>query len=411
MKPLPSRSLALTGVVLLSLLAGDVFARASGPRLSRLDPPVKGDAVGPRLVHGPAGSALLSWTETRPGGGHRLRFAILNGQRWSEPRTVAEGDSFFVNWADFPAMCALDSGVLAAAWLWRSGEGTYAYDVRASFSRDEGETWSPPLVLHRDGTATEHGFVSLVPEGDGLRAVWLDGRKMQGLEEGAPGAEMTLRTAAITPSGVLGDEHEIDARVCDCCATAAANTPDGTIVAYRDRATDERRDVALARRNAGGWTAPAMPQNDGWIIPGCPVNGPALDALGNRVALAWFTAARETASVYVTLSANGGQSFAAAAHVDQGQPLGRVGVAVRPEGGAIVSWLESSEKEARVLHRTIKPDGSLGDVVTVARTSAKRASGFPQLLLVGSRVLAAWTEAGDHPRIHVAGYELAAIPQ
>ena len=394
-----------------SLLAGDVFARGGGPRLAHLDPPVKGDAVGPRLAHGPAGSALLSWTESRSVGGHRLRFAILDGQRWSEPRTVAEGDSFFVNWADFPAMSVLDSGVLAAAWLWRSGAGTYAYDVRASFSRDQGKSWSPPVVLHRDGTSTEHGFVSLVPEGEGMRAVWLDGRKMQGLEEGAPGAEMTLRTAVIAPSGMIGDEHEIDARVCDCCATAAANTTDGTIVAYRDRENNERRDIAIARRSAGGWTAPTMPQTDGWMIQGCPVNGPALDALGTRVALAWFTAARETATVYVTLSADGGQSFAAAARVDQGQPLGRVGVVVRPEGGAIVSWLESSEKEARVLHRTVKPDGALGDVVTVARTSPKRASGFPQLLLIGSRVLAAWTEAGDHPRIRVASYELAAIPR
>lgn len=408
MKSRLARSAPLAGIALLVLLQDAAPARAGGPRLLRFDPPVHGDAVGPRLVAGRGGTVLLSWTESRPGGGHRLRFANLEGRQWSAPRTIAEGDSFFVNWADFPAICVLDSGTLAAAWLWRSGAGTYAYDVRAGFSADGGQTWSRPIVVHRDGTATEHGFLSLVPEGEGVRVVWLDGRKMDHLEEGAPGAEMTVRTAVVSPAGVIADEHEIDARACDCCATAAAGTTDGTIIAYRDRGADERRDIALARRAAGGWSAPAMPRTDGWIIPGCPVNGPALDARGNGVALAWYTAARETASVFVALSADGGQTFAPAARVDQGRPLGRVDVARRPGGGAVVSWLESTEKDARVLHREIRPDGSPGDIVTVTRTSAKRASGFPQVLLVGSRVIAAWTEAGKHPRIHVAGYDLAA---
>src|SRR5258708_7811707 len=54
-------------------------------------------------------------------------------------------------------------------------------------SGDGGRTWSAPLTPHRDGTATEHGFVSLAAESGDLAAVWLDGRKTAGHDEGAPG--------------------------------------------------------------------------------------------------------------------------------------------------------------------------------------------------------------------------------
>ena len=55
--------------------------------------------------------------------------------------------------------------------------GTYAYDVRLAYSKDEGRSWSPSFTPHTDGTRTEHGFASLFEmPGAGLRLVWLDGR-------------------------------------------------------------------------------------------------------------------------------------------------------------------------------------------------------------------------------------------
>ena len=73
----------------------------------------------------------------------------------------------------------LPNGTIVGHWLQKSGPDTYAYDVRLSYSKDDGKTWSPSFIPHHDGTKTEHGFASLFPLGDGLGAIWLDGRNMK----------------------------------------------------------------------------------------------------------------------------------------------------------------------------------------------------------------------------------------
>ena len=361
----------------------------------------------PRLTTGPEGRPAMSWFEVLPSGRHRLMWALTHGNRWSKPVTIAEGDSFFVNWADFPSSVWLGGERWAAHWLWRTGGETYAYEVRLSFSEDGGKTWGNPVVPHRDGTRTEHGFVSLVPEAGRVRAVWLDGRNFAGHEGGHPeGADMTLRTALVDGDGSLLQEGVIDARVCDCCATAAVGTAGGVLVAYRDRSDREIRDISLARLESGAWTPPATLHDDHWRIEGCPVNGPSLDALGDRVAAAWFTAAAETSRVRMAWSMDGGRTFGAPVAIDEGAPLGRVDVVVMPDSSAVVTWIESEGKAARVLARRVTRTGAAESPIVVARTSAARASGFPQVTRMGRDLLFAWTEAGRVSRIHAARMRL-----
>ena len=92
----------------------------------------------------------------------------------------------------------LPSGVIVAHWLQKSGPDTYAYDVRLSYSKDDGKTWSPSFLPHQDGTRTEHGFASLFPMGDGLGLVWLD-----------PSARDARASAATARSGQAAahDDH------------------------------------------------------------------------------------------------------------------------------------------------------------------------------------------------------------
>ena len=128
-------------------------------------------------------SASASTGTTTSAGGTKTAAATTSSETgWSEARDVASGDNFFVNWADVPSVRALADGSLAAHWLQKSGAGTYAYDVKLSFSKDRGRTWTPAVSPHSDGTQTEHGFASLFQApgaGAGLGLVWLDGRAMK----------------------------------------------------------------------------------------------------------------------------------------------------------------------------------------------------------------------------------------
>jgi hypothetical protein len=348
----------------------------------------------PNLAVAPDGRVHLSWIEPLPDGRHALRFAVKDGEGWSAPRTIAEGADWFVNWADFPSLAALPDGSLAAHWLVRTGSKTYAYAVNIARSFDGGATWSQPLVPHRDGTQTEHGFVSLFALRDqSLAAVWLDGRETlpsEGGHEHAGGA-MTLRYATIGRDGAFDDGIRLDARVCDCCQTSAAMTDDGPVVAYRDRSEREVRDIYIVRYEDGRWSEPHTVFQDGWEINGCPVNGPSIAASGRQVAVAWFTAAQDVPRVKLAFSEDAGASFSAPVVVDDGQPLGRVETLLLDDGSALVCWMESTADGGAIRLRRIRRSGEADAAITIAPSGTARSSGFPQLALAGGQVVIAWT--------------------
>ena len=393
--------------------------------LRQLPSPAAAGGVTPYLSAGSDGAVLLSWQEPE-GSGHAVRLARLDGSTWSEPRTIATGDDFFVNWADFPSVIEMPDGSLAAHWLQREGPDTYAYGVRIARSRDGGESWSSPLTPHLDGTLIEHGFVSLFPTPDGsLAAVWLDGRdfaraaadgedaeapggELQDVETRAEGesqprdADMSLRYAEIDEAGEIRAETLLDARTCDCCQTSAALTSAGPIVVYRDRSEGEIRDISLVRRLDGRWTAPAVLHEDGWHIPACPVNGPAVSARGDRLAVGWYTAADDEPKVFVAFSEDAGASFGEALRVDDGKALGRMDVALLADGSALVLWLEIAEEGARVTARRIRADGAASRAETVALTDVSRSSGFPRMVLRGTEVVLAWTDTAGEGSLRTA---------
>lgn len=401
---------SLAGAALLATFAcadADGIARAGIAGLDTVPTPAGVFSGEPNLATGPDG-LYLSWLE-RTDTGHALRFARWEGDGWGDPGTVMDRSELFVNWADFPAMTVLDDGTLAAHWLQKSGPGTYSYDVRMALSRDGGRSWSEDVIPHRDGVEAEHGFVALAPVDGAVGVTWLDGR------ETVDGKPMTLRFTTLDPAGELGPSVLLDASACDCCQTGLAVTDAGPIVAYRDRTEDEVRDIAVVRRVGGEWTEPRIVHDDGWVIPGCPVNGPAIDARGQRVAVAWFTGAPlsadaerdavrqagERGRVLAAFSDDAGATFGEPVRVDDGEAMGRVHLALLDDGSALVTWLERVEGAAEVRVRHVDTDG-VGAATAITGTDAQRASGFPRMARVDDRLFFAWTEPGERPRVRTA---------
>ena len=370
--------------------------------------PTNGDSREPDLNTTPDGRIILSWVEKFGEKRYALRTALRDQKGWTEPRTVGEGDNWFVNWADFPSVIALNNGSLAAHWLVKSGSATYAYDVNIALSKDEGKTWTKPIVPHLDNTQTEHGFVSLIPLRDGrLGAVWLDGRNMKDMkddhgEDKPLPVSMTLRYAAIDASGKISDEAQLDERVCECCQTSAVVSSDGVVAVYRDRSQNEVRDIYSVRQANGAWGSPQAVYADKWEINGCPVNGPAVAAAGRNVAVAWYTGAGGVPHVKIAFSADAGATFSAPIQVDDGETQGRVDVLLLPDNSALVCWLAGNAEGGAIKVRRVQADGLVGQPAVIAKTDISRSSGFPRMALLGNEVHFAWTEFGKPASVKTA---------
>ncbi len=352
----------------------------------------------PNVFVSETGTTYLSWIEHLNDSIVALQFSTLKNKKWTAPKKIASGTNWFVNWADFPSLAAYedDEKSLAAHWLQKSAKGTYDYDVRIAQSQDGGATWQPSFIPHRDGIAAEHGFVTMLPlSSDRMFATWLDGRHTKGDDHDAHGhghgGDMTLRAATFDPQGNLYDETELDHRVCDCCQTDATLTDDGVVVVYRDRSPDEVRDISIVRKTAEGWLQAQTVHADNWEIAGCPVNGPAVDALDNRLAVAWFTMANDEARVFVIFSENGGRTFGEAVHVDEGSPLGRVDVLWLNSQEILVTWIEETPDQTTIKARQITAKGEAKPSFTITQTDAARKSGFPIIKKNEEQIIFAWT--------------------
>ncbi len=380
------------------------------PGYQELPSPAAVGSQGSNLASDPDGGGWMSWIEVMGEGEHALKVAHLAEDGWASPTTVAEGDSFFVNWADFPSVAPLGDGVVVAHWLVSGPTGGVDYSVRVSHSQNGGASWSDVWIPHEDDTRTEHGFVSFLPWEGGYALAWLDGRDYArfeeegGVEAGADPPEMALRFRARSLAEGPGPEKVLDSRVCDCCQTAAAVTDRGPVLAYRDRTEDEVRDISLVRYDGEGWTEPVTVHDDGWRIPACPVNGPSADGFGSTVALAWFSAAADEPVVRAAFSADGGRTISSPVRVDGGNPLGRAQVILLNEEEAVVSWLERVDGEAELQVRRVSAEGTLGEVHRVTTTEDSRSSGFPRMAsLPEGRLLFSWTEtSGEGERVRTA---------
>ncbi len=389
------RKIGYAPLLLLAAATGSVRAAP----IEMLPPVAAAGGAEPHLAVADDGQVVLSWLEPH-GKGVALRYSTLDEDEWNPPKTLARGDNWFVNWADFPSVVPIRGDLWAAHWLERRPGGIYSYDIAVAVSNDGGDSWSAAITPHTDGTPTEHGFVSLFPWQDGVGALWLDGRNTASNaashDEHAHAGGMTLRSAVITPAADLTAGQLADELVCDCCQTDVAVGASGPIAVYRNRTPDEIRDVYVTRATGGIWEPGRAVADDGWEIAGCPVNGPSIAADENDVAVAWFTAADDVTRVKVAFSGDAAASFGTAIDVETGQTLGRVAVLLLDGGDAVVGSLhDGADGTAEVRMRRVSPGGDVGPAIRIATTSRGRLSGFPQLAKQGNRIVAAWTDAGD----------------
>jgi hypothetical protein len=370
-----------------------------GVSLAPLELPAGTGSAHPQLTSSPKG-AILSWLD-QDEATTTLRFSERSAGGWSPPRTVSAGNDWFITTADVPSVLRMRNGTLVANWYPSTDETIEAYDTLLSYSRDEGQTWARPFSPHHDRTKTQHGFVSLVEMADGgLGMVWLDGRDQELNTTDPLGGSMALYFASFDTSWKQSAESIVNARVCECCQTAVVTTAEGVLTAFRDRTSDEVRDIKVSRFDNGKWSQEVSLHDDNWKIDACPVNGPALSARGRQVAAAWFAAPDDNGRAFVAFSQDSGKTWGNAIRLDDEASLGRVDIELLDDGSAIASWVEFANGRSQFRVRRVSPSGQRSPAMDVP--GAVRASGYPRMTRSGNELILAWTETEGGQQVKAA---------
>jgi hypothetical protein len=360
-------------------------------QIEPLASPAAGTSAQPQLTSSGDG-VILSWLE-HTGTAATLKFAERAANGWSEPRTVASSDRWFISWADVPSVLRMKDGTLVATWHPAIDPLIEAYELRVSYSRDDGKTWAPAIAPHHDGTKTQHGFASLfeLPDG-GLGLVWLDGRDQELNKSDRDGGTMGLYFASFDRAWKQTAEAAVNTRVCECCPTSAVVTADGVLTAFRDRSPREIRDIHVSRLENGAWTPPRPLHVDNWEIDACPVNGPMLSARGRQVAAAWFTAANDQGQALAAFSSDAGRTWSSPIRLDDAAARGHVDIELLDDGSAVATWVELADGQSRFRMRRVHPSGTRSNAIDVP---AARISGYPRVARSGNELIVAWTESGE----------------
>jgi hypothetical protein len=369
-------------------------ASTSGPTwladMRPLDMPA-GTAMTPQLTRA-GGGVTLSWVEQADKAA-TLRFAEWNDGRWSAPATAASGSNWFLSAADVPTVTHLSNGTLVANWFVATKLEEEAYDLLLSYSKDEGKTWAMPFKPPRDKSQTQHGFASIVETPDsGIGLVWLDGRDLTAHTKDPENAVMTLRFTSFDRDWKQGPDTEVNRRVCECCQTAAAVTPDGIVAAFRDRSDKEIRDIAVARLDGDAWTPGTLVHADNYETFECPVNGPALSAHGNELAVAWYTVQKDVGQAYAAFSHDAGRTWTAPVRLDGGKSLGHVDIEMLDDGSAAATWVEFANGRRLFKLRRVGPNGVASAPMDLPGQESGRVSGYPRMTRDKDTLLFTWAQ-------------------
>ena len=337
------------------------------------------------------GSLSLSWISSKEENRASLNYSQYKEGRWIKPQVITSGSDWFVNWADFPAH-AINQDLIITSHLKKSASGTYTYDVILNLQKLSGEKIRENFLLNTDGVKAEHGFVSIMANNEkGFFITWLDGRNTIEKKLEGDHKPMTIRFAEITDKGDVIKESELDASTCDCCQTSIAITNDGPIVVYRDRSEEEVRDIYIVKNINGTWEKPNAVHDDGWIINGCPVNGPKVAVNSKNLAVSWFTVSNNHPLVNVSFSKNNGNSFGAPLKVNDHDAIGRVDVAFLNDEEVIVSYMEVDDIGTYLRIKKVSFDGKISEPITISKIDGGRNTGVPQLEIIDSEIFIVWT--------------------
>jgi hypothetical protein len=306
-----------------------------------------------------------------------------------------------------------DEALLYAVWNARDPKDPSGSHVRFSRSAVMRPQWSPAITVNDDLQAVSHGFQTAAVAPDGtIYVAWLDGRNRaanesknqeHGGDDAFTGGTSDLYIARSTDQGKTFQKNVLVAgHICPCCRPSIAFTRNRVLIAWRQVAPGDIRDIYTAASSDAGltWGKPRRVDRDDWKIKGCPHVGPAMATLGDRLYVSWFSEGGGKPAVYSAFTTNGGESFSPKqpistgttdpTHPQMAASEDRIAIVFQARDGAV----ESGWGKRSVYYREIDSNGRTSELIRAAE--GKTGASYPFVTLgMSGRMFIGWTETED----------------
>ncbi|HLR49876.1 MAG TPA: sialidase family protein [Candidatus Sphingobacterium stercoripullorum] len=251
---------------------------------------------------------MISWIEMDSSDNKNFYFAKWDkdAQNFSSRKTIPIEQNASIHTEGMPKFAVKGDGTIVAIYETSIPSETNRFglsDIKFVSSTDEGNTWTEPQSIQSDGLQIgSRSFSGILRLDDGEVGVsWL-GTNPDKKIEGRP-----VKFAKTNSENSFEKEILIDSTACECCRTALSSNGQGEVsLVYRDLLPGSVRDISIShsKNNGKDFAESVAFSRDGWVIDGCPHNGPAVVSHQEKTFVTWFTAADEKGVFYAELDNN-----------------------------------------------------------------------------------------------------------
>lgn len=324
------------------------------------------------------------------------------GKTFGKPVIVNPvAEKIYASGENRPEIAIGPGGEIYVAWT-QQPDPQWTGNIRFARSVDGGKHFSTPATVNHDTAVVTRGFDSLIVAGNGdVLVAWIDaGDRAKAKAAGETYHGFALDYAWSADAGkTFTFQREVAAHTCECCRTAAAREPGGSIaMLFRMDYPGDIRDHAFAVLHADGKIdGPARATFSDWQVAACPDQGPglAIGADGVRHAV-WYEAAHGPAIWYGQLDPGHPPKHL----LKLGGPgAGHADVAVHGRD-VWVAWNQVSAKGYQLMLRASHDDGdTFGAPHAIAESTDAVYS--PQLLVHDGHAYVGWNTAKGFRLIEV----------
>jgi len=260
-------------------------------------------------------------------------------------------------------------------------EKKYTADIRFSYSKDYGKTFSLPITVNDDGLLAGHSFNEmLVDEQGNVNIVWLDGRLKAGSKTNQGSAIFMATANMMSDNLAQSQEFFVNKEVVNgtsvCCRLSIEINNTGNLaILWRHIYDDNIREFAITTLNEQ--QQPYQVSYDHWQINGCPHQGGALSIdASNRYHLVWFNQGDKGKGIFYANSDDAGKTLSARLTV--GKQAAQAAHPHMSEKNGIIDivWTQFTGIEHQLWHQYSRDNGlSFTDatMIATAQSGADRA--------------------------------------